>query len=165
MYEVEIVDREEMSVTALVLHTTFAANKQAEEIPPFFHRVMEEETLEGVPNRLNANQICVVVRKAGSPEFDYYMGVETDGLAHVPEGMEGIIILAGKYARTAFVKRGNADVLAAFRYVTENWLPENNHAPKVTVPAFIYYDERFIPIFKEQGYAGNPVASIYVPVA
>jgi hypothetical protein len=31
-------------------------------------------------------------------------------------------------------------------------------------PAFIYYDDRFFSVFNQHGYAGNPVADLYVPV-
>jgi predicted transcriptional regulator YdeE len=51
MYSVEIVKEEEKKVVGLALHTTFTANRQAEEIPPFFHKVMEDGTLENVPNQ------------------------------------------------------------------------------------------------------------------
>lgn len=36
MYDVKVVEKAEKNVVALVLHTTFAKNSQAHEIPPFF---------------------------------------------------------------------------------------------------------------------------------
>ena len=98
MYEVKMVGKEEKKVTALVLHTTFVENKQAEEIPPFFHKVMEEETLESVPDRINENQLCAIVKDKNSPEFDYYMGVETAHFDNTPQGMKNLTIPSGKYA-------------------------------------------------------------------
>ncbi|MBN2126205.1 MAG: GyrI-like domain-containing protein [Deltaproteobacteria bacterium] len=164
MYSVEIKSIDEMKITALVLHNTFVGNRQAEEIPPFFHKVMAEETLEGVPNRVNSNQICAIDKKENSPEFDYYMGVEVSDYTDIPDGMEALTIPAGDYAVASFVKRGNADVLQAFGYITEKWIPENRYKQDYNVPVFIYYDERFIPVYKEKGYDGNPVAEIYIPV-
>ena len=165
MYEVKIAEKGEMKVTALVLHTTFEGNRQAEEIPPFFHRVMEEETLESVPDRANENQICAIVRDQDGQELDYYMGVETSTFDHTPQAMKTLTIPAAKYATAAFIKRGNPDVLNAFMFLTGQWIPENGYAQNQNAPVFIYYDEKFLPIYKEQGYAGNPVAEIYVPIA
>ena len=164
MYEVQIVETKEKQVTALVLHTSFENNRQAEEIPPFWHLAMDEGTLERVPNRVNDNQVCAIVKKPDSPEFDYYMGVETADLDHAPEGMAGLTIPGGRCATASFVKRGNADVLRAFGFITGEWLPQNGLRQDPDRPAFIYYDERFIPVYKAQGYKGNPVGQIFVPV-
>ena len=164
MYKVEIKSVEKKEVVAFVIHTTFVKNRQAEEIPPFFHKVMEENTLESVPNRINSNQICVFDKRQNSPEFDYYMGVEVSNKNDVPEGMGTITIPDCKFATTSFIKRGNPDALKAFMFLTEKWIPENGYEQNFDAPAFIYYDDRFIPIFKEKGYEGNPIAEIYIPV-
>lgn len=164
MYEVEIVQTQEKHITALVLHTTFENNRQAEEIPPFFHRTMDEGTLEQVPERVNGNQVCAIVKKPDSPEFDYYMGVETADHGNPPAGMAGLTIPGGRCATASFVKRGNADVVNAFGFITGQWLPQNGLQQDPGRPVFIYYDERFIPIYKAQGYEGNPVGQIFVPV-
>ena len=164
MYEVKITNKKEIKVMGVVLHTTFVENKQAMEIPPFFHKLMEEDTLEDVPNRINDNQICVFVMKPGSPNFDYYMGVEVNKLDSVPNGMETITIPASKYASTPFIKRGNSDGLKAFKYLTETWIPQNLYSRSMDVPMFIYYDERFIPSFKDHGYDGTQIAEMNIPV-
>jgi predicted transcriptional regulator YdeE len=164
MYSVEIKSVGEKKIAALVLHTTFAGNRQAEEIPPFFHKTMEDETLDSVPNRANSNQICAIIKKENSPELDYYMGVEVSSYDDVPEGMGTLTIPGSNYAVASFIKRGNADVLRAVGYITEKWIPENGYKQNYEVPVFVYYDERFIPIYKEKGYDGNPVAEIYIPV-
>lgn len=164
MYEVKVVKKNEKKVVALVLHTTFEENRQAQEIPPFFHKIMEEGTLENVPNRINENQICVFVMRPGNPVFDYYMGVEVSGFDDVPDGMDTIVIPEGNFALTPFIKRGNPDALKAFKHMAEKWLPENGYSQKRGVPLFIYYDERFIPSFKEHGYDGTQIAEINIPV-
>ncbi len=164
MYEVKITNQKEKKVVGLVLHTTFAENKQAQEIPPFFHKIMEEDTLENVPNRINENQICVFVMKKGSPNFDYYMGVEVSSYETIPEGMETITIPASSFAAAPFIKRGNPDGLKAFKHLTENWLPEKGYILEMGVPMFIYYDERFIPSFKDHGYDGTQIAEMNIPV-
>ncbi|MDY6954112.1 MAG: GyrI-like domain-containing protein [Thermodesulfobacteriota bacterium] len=164
MYSVEVASLEEKKVVALVLRTSFVENRQAEEIPPFFHRVMEENTLETIPNRINSNQICAVRTIEDSPQFDYYMGVEVSTFDDIPAEMKTLTLPAGRYAVTSFVKRGNADVLQAFKYITEKWLPEKGYTQDHGSPVFIYYDERFIPVYRKEGYDGNPVAEIFVPV-
>ena len=139
-------------------------NRQAEEIPPFFHKVMEAKTLKGVPNRVNQNQICVIERKPDSPDFDYYMGVEVENLDEIPEGMVTITVPESNYAVTSFIKRGNKDVLGAVKYVTEIWMPENGYVGDQAKPAFIYYEESFISGYEENGYDGNLTAQVFIPL-
>lgn len=164
MYSVEVMHKKEMKIIGLVLKTTFMQNRQAEEIPPFFHEVMEAKTLKSVPNRANNNQICIIYRKPNSPEFDYYMGVEVDNYDEIPEGMETITIPTGNYAVTSFTKRGNKDVLMAAKYITEEWIPKNGHTEDHQKPGCIYYDEAFINGYEEKGYDGNLTAQIFIPV-
>ena len=164
MYSIEIVDQDEKKIVGLVLHTTSVNNRQAEEIPPFFHRIMEEGDLEPVANRLNANQICAFVKPETSPEFDYYVAVEVSGFDDVPDGMQALTIPASRCATTSFIKRGNKDVMVAMQYMMQEWMPANGVRPDFSLPAFMYYDERFIPIYKEKGYDGSPVAQLFIPV-
>jgi predicted transcriptional regulator YdeE len=164
MYSVEIADQDEKKIVGPVLHTTFVENRQAEVIPPFFHQIMDNGALESVPNRINANQICAFDKPENAPDFDYYMAVEVSGFKDVPAGMSSLIIPACRCATTSFIKRGNKDVMMAMQYLLKEWIPANVLRPDFSVPAFIYYDERFLPIFREKGYDGNPVAQLYVPV-
>ncbi len=164
MFEVKITNQNEKKVVGLVLHTSFIENKQAQDIPPFFHKIMEEDLLEEVPNRINENQICVFVMKKSSPDFDYYMGVEVNNYDNIPEGMKTISIPASRFATTPFIKRGNPDGLKAFKFLTESWLPQNGYSQSLNVPMFIYYDERFIPSFKDHGYDGKQIAEMNIPI-
>jgi len=164
MYSVEIKSKEEMKIIGFVLRTTFLQNLQAEEIPPFFHKVMEAKTLKSVPNRANNNQICVIDRKADSPEFSYYMGVEVNNYDEIPEGMETITIPASNFAVASFTKRGNKDVLMAVKHITEIWIPENEYTEDHQKPGCIYYDESFITGYEGQGYEGNLTAKVFIPV-
>ncbi len=120
--------------------------------------------MEQVPDRVNGNQICAIVKEETSPEFDYYMGVEVSGFESVPDGMKPLAIPACQYAAAPFVKRGNPDVLSVFQFIAGKWMTENGYIQNTAVPAFIYYDERFIPVYKKEGYAGNPVAEIFIPI-
>ena len=164
MYSVEIVNQDEKKLVGMLLHTTFANNRQAEEIPPFFHGIMEQGTLDTVPDRLDANQICAFVKPENAPELDYYMAVEVSGFDKVPEGMHTLTIPAARCATVSFVKRGNKDVMATMQYLLTNWIPASGLRPNLVAPAFISYDERFIPVFKEKGYDGDPVAQLFIPV-
>lgn len=164
MYSVQIISKEEMKITGLILKTTFVQNRQAEEIPPFFHKIMELKILKNVPNRVNSNQICVIDRKADSPEFDYYMGVEVINYNEIPEGMVTITIPESKYAVTSFIKKGNKDVLGAVKFITEKWMPENGYIEDHQKPACIYYEESFISGYEEKGYDGNLTAQVFIPV-
>ncbi|MBU1175504.1 MAG: GyrI-like domain-containing protein [Alphaproteobacteria bacterium] len=164
MFNVELIDTDEKRIVGPVLHTSFLDNLQAREVPDFFHRIMDDGTLDAVPDRINANQICAFVKPPDSPEFDYYMAVEVSGFDHVPADMKSLILPACRCATTSLVKRGNADVMAAMRYIMQDWMTANGLRPDFSLPAFIYYDDRFLPIFKAKGYAGNPVAQLFVPV-
>jgi predicted transcriptional regulator YdeE len=160
----DIVTKDDMHVIGLVLHTSFQEGRQAREIPPFFHTVAEEKKWDGVPNRINANQVCIFKTQPDSPEFDYMISVEVSSLDEIPEGMESLTLPASDYVAMPFVKRGNADGMSAINYIMKEWLPTSGYAPKPT-PVFIYYDdERFFSIYHQQGYAGNPVGEFYVPV-
>lgn len=163
MYDVELIDTNEKLIVGPVLHTSFADNLQAREIPDFFHKIMEDGDLEAVPDRVDANQICAFVKPADSPEFDYYMGVEVESFDRIPAGMASLTIPACRCATTALVKRGNADVMAAMHYIMQHWMKANRLRPDFSLPAFICYDDRFLPIFRKKGYAGNPVAQLYLP--
>ena len=101
--------------------------------------------------------------KKNSPDFDYIMGVEVSSLDEIPAGMVSLTIPASEYAAMPFVKLGNADGMAAANYIMKERLPTSGYAQKTT-PGFIYYDERFFPIDRKQGYAGNPVVEFYAPV-
>jgi len=164
MYSVKIISKEEMKIIGLILKTTFLKNRQAEEIPPLFHKVMEVGTMKSVPNRVNNNQICVIDRNENSPYFDYYIGVEVNNFDEIPEGMVDLTISAGNYAVTSFLKKGNKDVLMAVKHITDKWIPENGYEMDHQKPGCIYYDEDFITGYEENGYEGNLIAKVFIPV-
>ena len=148
MYDVQLVDAPERQIVGPVLHSSFIANRQGEEVPHFFHRIMKDGTLETVPNRADDNQICAFIKPEHSPDFTYYMAVEVTSVDAVPEGMESLRIPACRCATITLIKRGNADVMAAMKYLLNEWIPANRLKTDYDVPAFITYDERFLPIFK-----------------
>ena len=161
---VNIVSKNETQIMGVALHTSFKDGRQAQEIPPFFHRIMAEKTLDNVPNRVNGHHLCIIQQTQGSPDFDYFMGVEVSRVDNVPEGMEQITLPESQYAAMPFKKRGNADVGEAFTYLMESWLPQSDYISVLEKPGFVYYDDRFLPIYNQQGYAGNPVAELYIPI-
>jgi predicted transcriptional regulator YdeE len=164
MYDVKIVTREESEIVAFVLHTTFVGEQQARDVPPFFHNIMDNNLLESIPNRINKNHICLFDKKQDSPDFDYYMGVEIASIDSMPDNMKTFTIPETQYATTSFVKTGNADVMQAIMYVTEKWMPEHHLTQNFNFPVFINYDKEFISVYKSEGYAGKPIAKLYVPI-
>jgi|GEM_PF-2087610 len=161
--EPQIVSRSEMKIVGLVLHTSFKDERFKKEVPPFFHKVLEEKILDSVPNRLNENQLCVFKMERDNPDFEYVMGVEVSDLKSVPEGMEYVLLPASQYASLNIVKRGPEDVGQAFEAIYKKWIPKSIYIPTGS-PGFIYYDENFFSVFNEKGYAGNPRATVFVPV-
>jgi AraC family transcriptional regulator len=154
---------EDIKVIGIVLHTSFQDGRNRTEIPSFFHQVLEEAKLAKVPHRLNQNQLCIFKMAKNSPDFDYIMGVEVESIDEIPAGMESIMLPQGEYVVLTIIKRGPEDVGQGFQYLYEKWLPQSVYRP-TDAPGFIYYDERFFSVFNKHGYAGNPIADLYVPV-
>jgi len=153
----------EMHIIGKTLRTSFEGRRHAFEIPPFFHSVMKSGELDALPRRRDETQFCVFRMRRASPDFDYIMGVEVEGAGEVPEGMEFVTLSPGEYAVTSTVKRGPDDVGSAFRHIYEEWLPASPYEA-AGAPGFVRYDERFFSVFRERGYAGNPVVDVYVPI-
>lgn len=161
--ETRVIEKPEMTVVGITLKTSFKDDRNKVEIPPFFHHVLEEGKLEKVPDRLNANQLCVFEMKKDQPDFNYTMGVEVKKTEKAPAEMTKLRLPASKYVAIKIIKRGPDDVGKAFGYIYKEFIPNSIYIP-TGEPAFIYYDEEFFDVFNEVGYKGNPLATVYVPV-
>lgn len=161
--ETKIVTKPEMTVVGITLKTSFKDERNKTEIPPFFHHVLEEGKLEQVPDRLNTNQLCVFEMKKDDPDFDYTMGVEVSNSEKAPGEMTKLKLPKSKYVAIKIIKRGPEDVGKAFGFIYKEFIPNSIYIP-TGEPAFIYYDDDFFSVYNEQGYAGNPQATVYVPV-
>jgi len=158
-----IVEKPAMIVNGVTLQTSFKGERNKTEIPPFFHRVLEEGLLDAVPHRLNTNQLCVFQIERNNPDFKYTMGVEVSMADSIPAGMQQIFLPASRYVAVKTVKRGPEDVGKAFEFIYKTWIPDSIYIP-TGKPAFIYYDKAFFEVFNKHGYAGNPEATVFVPV-
>jgi len=161
--ETKIIEKPGMNVVGITLKTSFKDDRNKTEIPPFFHHVLEEGKLENVPDRLNTNQLCVFEMKKDNPDFNYTMGVEVSKTENAPSEMTQLKLPASKYVAIKIIKRGPEDVGQAFGYIYKEFIPNSIYIP-TGEPAYIYYDDEFFSIFNEKGYAGNPLATVYVPV-
>jgi len=161
--EPKVVNKSEMKIIGLVLHTSFIEGKNKKEIPPFFHKVLEEKKLDKIPNRINQNQLCLFKMEKNTPNFDYVMGVEVNSLNNIPEGMESEVLSKSIYVSLKIVKRGPEDVGKAIENIFNKWIPKSIYIP-TGAPSFIYYDDEFFSVFNEKGYEGNPLATVFVPV-
>lgn len=161
--ETKIVEKPEMIVVGITLKTSFKDDRNKTEIPPFFHHVLEEGKLERVPDRLNTNQLCVFEMKRDNPDFNYTMGVEVSKTENAPTEMTKLELPASKYVSIKIIKRGPEDVGRAFGHIYKEFIPNSIYIP-TGAPAFIYYDEEFFGIYNEKGYAGNPLATVFVPI-
>lgn len=158
-----VVEKSAMNVIGLMLHTSFKDGRNKTEIPPFFHKVLDEKRLDNVPDRINENQLCLFRMQRNNPDFDYLMGVEVSELKNMPEEMTGVTLKSSKYVSAKIVKRGPEDVGKAFEYIYKSWMPKSIYIP-TGAPAFIYYDSEFFSVFNSRDYAGNPMATVYVPI-
>jgi predicted transcriptional regulator YdeE len=161
--EPKIVEKSEIKVVGFGLQTSFTDERNKTEIPPFFHKVLEDGKLETVHNRVNANQLCVFKMEKDNPDFTYTMGVEVLDTQNSHQEMTSIVLPESKYVAIRIIKRGPEDVGKAFGYIYKEYIPNSIYVP-TGEPAFIYYDEDFFSIYNEKGYAGNPLATVYVPV-
>jgi AraC family transcriptional regulator len=161
--EPTIISKPEMAIVGITLKTSFTDDRNKTEIPPFFHHVLNEGKLETVPNRLNASQLCVFGMRKDNPDFDYTMGVEVSETSGSPHEMTRLTLPASKYVAIKIIKRGPEDVGKAFGYIYKEFIPNSIYVP-TGEPAFIYYDDEFFSIFNTKGYAGNPLATVYVPI-
>lgn len=148
----------------ITLKTSFKDERNKTDIPPFFHKTLEDGKLELVPDRINKNQLCVFEMKKGNPDFIYTMGVEVDNISNISEiSMTKLLLPASKYVAVKIIKRGPEDVGKAFGYIFKDFIPNSVFVP-TGKPAFIYYDDEFFSIYNKMGYAGNPLVTAYVPV-
>lgn len=161
--EIKITEKPEMTVVGITLKTSFKNDRNKTEIPPFFHQVLEDGKLETVPNRLNNNQLCVFGMKKDNPDFNYTMGVEVLKTENAPTEMTKLKLPASKYASIKTIKRGPEDVGRAFGHIFKEFIPNSIYIP-TGEPAFIYYDDEFFSIYNKKGYAGNPLATVFVPI-
>ncbi len=161
--ETKIIEKPEMTVVGITLKTSFKDDRNKTEIPPFFHNVLEERKLELVPDRLNTNQLCVFEMKKGNPDFNYTMGVEVATTKNAPYELTKLNLPASKYVAIKIIKRGPEDVGKAFGYIYKEFIPNSIYIP-TGAPAFIYYDDDFFSVYNEKGYAGNPWATVNVPI-
>lgn len=163
--ETTIVTKEAFKVIGLELCSSLKDGRLKVEGPPFFHKFVEEATLNDIPNRINQNQLCIFKFDFENDPRDlsYIIGAEVESDQELPEEMISLDMLASQYAKVTITKRGFDDVYKGFMYLENEWLPQSDYV-KVLAPPFIYYDDRFFSIFNEQGYAGNPLADLYLPV-
>jgi len=161
--ETKIIEKPAIRVVGFTLKTSFKDERNKTEIPPFFHNVLEEGKLDSVSDRLNTNQLCVFQIKKNNPDFSYTMGVEVSKANNVPVNMTELILPSSKYVTVKIVKRGPEDVGQAFGYIYKEWIPNTIYIP-TGEPAFIYYDDEFFEIYNKHGYAGNPLATVFVPI-
>lgn len=152
-----------MKIIGLTLNTSFKDGRNKAEIPPFFHKILEEGILNEVPYRLNTNQLCVFEMEKNNPDFAYTMGTEVSKADAIPVSMKQIFLPASKYITLKTIKRGPEDVGKAFEFIYKNWIPASIYIP-TGKPSFIYYDKDFFDIYNKQGYAGNPEATVFVPI-
>jgi AraC family transcriptional regulator len=161
--EAKIIEKPAMKVVGITLETSFKHERNKTEIPPFFHKVLEEGKLESVPDRINSCQLCVFEMNKDNPDFRYTMGVEVSESDDAPKEMSVMFLPASKYVTIRIIKRGPEDVGKAFAYIYKEWIPNTIYIP-TGKPAFIYYDDDFFRIYNEHGYAGNPEATVFVPI-
>ncbi len=161
--EIQIIDKPKILVVGFTLHTSFENNRNKSEIPPFFHSILEEGKLDNITERVNNNQLCIFEMQQDTPDFKYTMGVEIFNNSNISPDMTVINLPASKYVMLKIVKRGPEDVGRAFEYIYKKYIPNSIYVP-TGKPAFIYYDDNFFSIYNKDGYKGDPIATVYVPV-
>ena len=161
--EPSVSKMEEKKLIGVMISTSMKDGKQKDEIPPFFHKVYDEKTLDIIKNRKDSNQYCVFRFKENGQDFDYIIAAEVNDFSEIPENMVSMTLPSNEYVKLPFIKRGNKDGLAAFGFILNDWLPKSGYS-QLKAPAFIYYDERFFSVFDKVGYNGEPIGELNIPI-
>lgn len=164
MERLKIVDLPAKRVVAFVLHTTFVDNRQARDIPPFFHSVMDERLLDAVPNRADTDVLCIIDRAKNSLDIDYYVGVEVESFEQIPDSMMPLTLRESTCIRTIFRKTANADVVDTVRRMKNHLLPSYGFAQNHDYPLLLRYDQHFVDAYRRSGYAEAPLAKMFMPI-
>lgn len=164
MEQISVIKKAAFTAVGFQLKTTFAGNRQASEIPPFFHKTVTEDGLSIVSNRENEEYLCIFDKKADSPDLDYTIAA----LAEMPrtdqEDLALVFVPESVYACVRFSKKGNQDVLKILKFMMEEWAPENGYSQNHAGKLFIRYDAQFLAAYRAAGYEGETMAELYFPV-
>ncbi len=164
MEEISVIRKSEFTAVGFMLRTSFAGNRQAAEIPPFFHDTVLADRLSQVPGRLNEEYLCIFDKKPDSPDLDYTIASLTAATESLPDGLSLVKVPASLYACVRFSKKGNQDVLKLLKTMMEEWAPENGYMQNHSGLLFIRYDQAFLANYRSSGYEGETMAELYFPV-
>jgi len=151
------------------ISTSLKNNKKQKDIPPFYHDVYDNKKLEQLNDPgSELKMYCVFDFHDNMEDFDYYIAVEDKMLSAERECVK-TRLKGSMYIRVEFLKRNHRAVGMVIMYMKEVWLRANGYKEK-NAPLFILYDGRFHSNYQAYGcksgnYAGEPVATLYIPVS
>jgi predicted transcriptional regulator YdeE len=147
--------------------TTLKNNKQKEDIPPFYHKIYDNNELDPLLSGNELKMHCIFDMHENQEDFDYYIAVENKTAVNDSHYAQ-TQLPEGKYIVVEFLKRNNKTVHMIMMYIRNMWMKANQHKERKS-PPFILYDERFHTNYQKHGceganYLGEPVATLYIPV-
>ena len=156
-----------MKFIGFKISTTLRDNKQKEDIPPFYHKIYDNNKLDVLKSGSELKMYCIFDLHKNQEDFDYYVAVENNTVTNEKNYAE-IQIPAGRYLEVEVLKRNNKTVNIIMMYVRKIWMMANGYAER-KAPPFILYDERFHKNYQKFGckgddYLGNPLATLYLPI-
>jgi AraC family transcriptional regulator len=154
--EPKIVTRKQFNIIGFEMKTKAREDLNHPEISAFWEKIMKEELLEKIPNKVDQNQygICADMNSADNT-FVYIIGHEVSSMDNVPGGMIARTIPEAEYA--LFTVKGvfPKSIQDAFKFIYKEWFPKSGYK-HTGAPEFEYYDHRCCQEIPEM--------DIYIPV-
>lgn len=154
-------------VIGYALETTYEANRQAREIPAFWHHFdaegLEEKLYRLIQPKEHGEYCICFPPNLETGQFTYVIGVKTETYEHASEEMFTGEVPEAAYAVFTTSPADDADkgfvqaIAEAWRFIVEEWLPSSGYELAPDKMDLEFYDERCHT-------AKGAVMEIWIPV-
>jgi len=137
-------------LTGITVRTNNISGAAAKDIPALWQRFFAEQISDKIPHKLDEALYCVYTDYEGDYTQDYttLLGCRVSSLEGIPEGMRGLAIAAGNYAR--FEAKGKMEDGFVFKKWTEIWQSDLERAYTADFEVYEFNgntDELVVPIY------------------
>ncbi len=97
----EITQKEAIHIIGVKRRTTNEHKKALQDIPVFWNKFIEDGIIELIPNKVGSEMYALYTNfeDGRSAAYDFIIGSQVSSLKDIPDGLVGIIIPAGTYAK------------------------------------------------------------------
>ena len=119
--EYEVVKTESFPIVGIAIRTTNENNQSAADIGQLWSRFWNESVAANIPNRINDDAYCVYTEYDGdfTKPYTCIVGCCVESLDNIPQGMKGVTIEAGGYAK--LTAKGNLNEGVVVKEWTKLW--------------------------------------------